>query len=270
MDEQVAKEYEEYKKQGRIFDDSIKDRIKKIKFPRPDKSVMEQFLALEDLTDTVCTILDVMGFAGAVPAWYLSPIIPGRKIAGPAITMRYVPARKMVKQAILDGDRPIISRAVTYLAEPGDVLVIDSGGNLNIGGPGHMSSSVGQSYGIVGTICNGAMRDIGGIRGIDYPVWCQGISPLAPIFRAELIEVNGPVSLLDVQVQPGDIMLADDTGVVVVPSDAIELVLEKVTAIVANEAKQRDLIKKNASADEHRKLYKAGRDFREKGGGILK
>ncbi|MFC1987444.1 RraA family protein [Chloroflexota bacterium] len=262
MDEQVAKEYEELKKQGRIWDERderYKERTRKIKFPRPDRSIIQQFLDLEDITDTVSNILDTLGVVSMVPASYLSPSMPNRRIVGPAITMRCIPEAKTVTQIILEKRPPWIARPICYLAEPGDVLVIDQGGRLDMGGYGDMACATAKSCGIVGTINHGAMRDIAGIRKLDYPVWCRGITPTSAGFRVEVAELNGSISLGTVPVRPGDIIMADDSGVCVVPIDAIEFVLEKLKAIAADEARQRDLINKNLSPAELQERYKDGR-----------
>ncbi len=94
MDEKLQKEYDEYQKQGRIWGGIDKERIRKIKYPRVDKSIIDQFLKLDDLTSTISDILDSMGICGAIPASFMSPILPDRKMVGPAITLRSVPGEK--------------------------------------------------------------------------------------------------------------------------------------------------------------------------------
>src|SRR5438128_182703 len=100
MSDQLAREYEEYKAQGRIWGGVPQERIKKIKYPRIDKKIVDAFMALEDLTGTISDVLDSMGIRGTVPASYLAPIMPGSKIAGTAITLRSIPERKTVTQGL--------------------------------------------------------------------------------------------------------------------------------------------------------------------------
>ncbi len=257
MDEKLQKEYDEYQKQGRIWGGIDKERIRKIKYPRVDKSIIDQFLKLDDLTSTISDILDSMGLCGAIPASFMAPILPDRKMVGPAITLRSIPERKTTTQGYNDKDFiRMATRDVYYLAEPGDVFVPDFGGNLEVSNLGGQSCTVAKSCGVIGAVCNGAVRDIPAIKALDYPVWCRGRTPITGKFRIEAIEINGPVTLWEVQVLPGDLIVADDSGVCVVPYDKVETVLEKVKSILAEEAHMRDMINKKASIEELKPFYR--------------
>ncbi len=96
MNDQVLKDYEEYKAQGRIWGGVPPERIAKIKFPRIDKKIIDGFLELEDLTGSISDVLDGLGIRGAIAASHLAPLLPGSKIAGTAITLRSVFERKTV------------------------------------------------------------------------------------------------------------------------------------------------------------------------------
>jgi 4-hydroxy-4-methyl-2-oxoglutarate aldolase len=104
MTERLIKEYEEYKAQGRIWAGVPQESIKKIKYSRIDAKIIQEFLALEDLTGCVSDVLDSLGINGTVPSSYLPPIIPGSKLAGTAITLRSIPERKTVTQGLNDDD----------------------------------------------------------------------------------------------------------------------------------------------------------------------
>ena len=87
MDPKVEAEYEEYKAAGRIWGVIDKENIKKIKFPRVPKEIVDGFKALEDdLTGTVSDILDALGYNKVIPANVLPPIEPGHLIVGTAVT----------------------------------------------------------------------------------------------------------------------------------------------------------------------------------------
>ncbi len=257
MDEKVAKEYAEYEQQGRIWGGIDKERIRKIEYERVSQAVIQQFLELDDLTSTISDILDSLGLNGAIAASYLKPVIPGKKIVGTAITLRSIPERKTATQGYMDKDFiRMATRDVYYLAEPGDIIVADYGGNLDVSNMGGQSCTVARSCGLVGAVVNGAVRDIPAIKAMDYPVWSIGQTPKTGKFRIEAIEVNGPVTLHDVQVLPGDLIVADDSGVCVVPYDKIEIVLEKTKSILAEEAKMRDVIHSKAPISELKPLYR--------------
>ena len=142
MDPKVEAEYEEYKAAGRIWGVIDKENIKKIKFPRVPKEIVDGFKALEDdLTGTVSDILDALGYNKVIPANVLPPIEPGHLIVGTAVTLRSIPIEKTTTQGLRDHDFiKMASREVNYLAEPGDVLVGDAGGMTE------MSSMGGQSF----------------------------------------------------------------------------------------------------------------------------
>ena len=142
MDPKVEAEYEEYKAAGRIWGVIDKENIKKIKFPRVPKEIVDGFKALEDdLTGTVSDILDALGYNKVIPGSYLKPIEPGHMIVGTAVTLRSIPIEKTTTQGLNDHDFiKMASREVNYLAEPGDVLVGDAGGMTD------MSSMGGQSF----------------------------------------------------------------------------------------------------------------------------
>jgi regulator of RNase E activity RraA len=72
----------------------------------------------------------------------------------------------------------------------------------------------------------GGVRDIGHSRAIDYPVWSSDITPVTGKWRIETVEINGPVEIGSVRVSPGDLVVADDTGVCFIPRDAVLEVLE--------------------------------------------
>jgi regulator of RNase E activity RraA len=257
MNEQLEKEYEEYEKKGRIWGNVPKEKIKKIKFPRIGRNIITQFLEMDDLTSTVSDVLDSLGINGAIPASYLSPIMPEQKMVGTAVTMRSIPERKTPTQGYIDKDFiRMATRDLYHLAEPGDVAVADYGGNLDVSNMGGQSCTVAKSCGLVGAVVYGAIRDVATIRELKYPVWCRGITPITGKFRIEAIEINAPVTLHNVTVVPGDLIIADDSGVCVVPADKVEFVLEKVKSILGEEAQMRELINKKAPISELKPLYR--------------
>lgn len=257
MSEQLAKEYEEYKAQGRIWGGVPQDSIKKIRYPRLDPKIVQEFLALEDLTSCISDVLDSLGINGAVPSSYLPPICPGLKMAGTAITLRSIPERKTVTQGLNDKDYiRMATRDTHYLAERGDVLVADFGGNMDVSNMGGQSVCVAKSRGVAGAVINGAIRDVSSFRSANFPAWSRGATPITGKCRMQAVEINSPVTLHDVVVEPGDLIAADDSGVCVIPADKVNYVLEKCKAINKEEAVMRELIINNTPIKDLKPLYR--------------
>ncbi|MBN1333012.1 MAG: RraA family protein [Synergistales bacterium] len=257
LDPNVAKDYDEYQKAGRIWGLVPRERIKTIKFPRVPKEISDQFLEIEDLTSTVSDVLDSLGICGAVAASHLPPVIPGKRIAGTAVTLRSIPERKTPTQGYVDKEFIRMStREVYYLSEPGDVLVADFGGDRDVSNMGGQSCTVAKSMNFCGAVVNGAVRDVPTIRKMDYPVWSCGITPITGKFRMEAIEINGPVSVHNIVVYPGDFIVADDSGICVIPFDKVEYVLKEIQKIDAEEENMRELIEEKRPISELRPLYR--------------
>jgi 4-hydroxy-4-methyl-2-oxoglutarate aldolase len=255
--EQVLKDYEDYRALGRIWGQVPVERITKIKFPRPEKSVIDRYLALPDLTTTVSDLLDSYGICGAVAASYLSPIQSGQKMVGTAVTLRSMPERKTPTQGYVDKESIKMStREIYYMSEPGDVLVADFGGNRDVSNMGGQSALVGKTAGFVGAVVNGAVRDVPAIRSIGFPVWSAGVTPITGKFRMEAMEINGPVRLHDIVVYPGDWIAADDSGICVVPSEHIIRLIDEAESVGSAEDKMRDLITSKAPLSELKPLFR--------------
>ena len=257
MSNEVIKDYEEYKAQGRIWGGVPPESIKQIKLPRIAKKVIDEFLALEDLTGSISDVLDTLGINGAIPASHLMPLLPTSKIAGTAITLRSIPERKTVTKGLMDKDYiRMATRDTHYLAEPGDILVADFGGNLEVSNMGGQSVAVAQSRGVVGAIVNGAVRDVPSFRKRNFPAWCRGTTPITGKCRMQAVEINGPVTVFDTLVEPGDLIVADDSGVCVIPANKVDYVLEKCKSIIKEEETMRELIDKEVPISELIPLYR--------------
>lgn len=234
-----------------------KERIAKIRIERPSKKTIDEFLRLEDLTPTVSDVLDMLGMPGTVPASVLRPLLEGRKMVGPAITLRNIPDRTTPHRGFSTGDFPRMGaeRECYNIGEPGDVVVIDGGGRTDRSNMGGLSATIAKTKGIAGNVIDGGARDGDTIRKIGYPVWARSETPISSKFRHEAIEINGPVTCAGIQVRPGDLVLADDSGVVFIPPELVGEVLEKAKDLVVIEERMRAAILKRASSQEIMKLY---------------
>ena len=195
-----------------------------MELPRLPREVLEGFRALEDLTGTTSDALDECGLAGVA---LLRPTDPRARMVGQAVT---VENRKLAR---LSKTSKLGEIEAHNLAEPGDVLVIQ--GVAGISSMGGISASVGKRQGEAGAVVDGAVRDIDHSRGIGYPVWSSGVSPLTGKWRIETVAVNKPVSIAGIEVRPGDLVIADECGVCFVPFARAAEVLARAQRISARE-----------------------------------
>jgi 4-hydroxy-4-methyl-2-oxoglutarate aldolase len=144
-----------------------------------------------------------------VPA--IQCLVEGVRICGPALT------------ASLPGDDgAALSRAVSR-AQPGDVLVVDRQGDDRHACWGAVMTAAAQAAGIVGVVIDGFVTDVGAIRAAGLPVWCRGRSPLTTKIR-DGGTVGGAIRCGGAAVRPGDLVLADENGVLVLgPRGAAEV-----------------------------------------------
>ncbi len=200
------------------------DRIRMTSTPKPPAGAVERFIALGECTSLVSDVMDELGIPeGAIGASTLKPTLPGKLVVGPALTVRNIPQRSDPLNVKQHTNRMAEFEAHN-LAEDGDVLVVSGvPGMSNMGG---ISSFTGQSHGERGAIVMGGVRDVRHSRSIGYPVWASEITPVTGKWRLETVEINGEIQIGDVRVNPGDLVVADDTGVVFVPRDRIMAVLE--------------------------------------------
>jgi 4-hydroxy-4-methyl-2-oxoglutarate aldolase len=201
------------------------ERIRMMAVPRPPDGVVERFMALGDPSGVVSDAMDELGIPpGVIGASILRPTMPGTTIVGPATTVRNI----LQRVNPLDGAKSHANKMAEFeahnLATPGDVLVIQ--GVAHISNMGGISAQTGKRQGERGAIVMGGVRDIAHSRAVGYPVWSTDITPATGKWRIETVEINGDVQLADVRVSPGDLVVADDTGVCFIPREHILAVLE--------------------------------------------
>ncbi len=231
------------------------ERIRTWEIARPPQALLQELLHYDGLTPTLADILDSMGIVGAVPGSQLRPVIAGRKIAGPVITLRYVPETMTPGQSVLEKAKAKLADRDAYaLTEPGDVVVIDGGGRADISAMGGLSTLVAKKYGLAGNIVDCGVRDISDMRALDYPVWSRGITPITGKFRFEALEINGPVVCCGISVSPGDLVVADDTGVVFIPQRFISEVLRRAIEASQKEERLTGAIQAGSSMEEIKKI----------------
>jgi regulator of RNase E activity RraA len=201
-----------------------RERIRMMETPRPPPGIIEGFHALGDATGVVSDVMDELGITGIVGASVLRPTIAGSRVVGPALTVRNIVQREHVYETARGHVNKMAEFEAHNLARPGDVIVID--GVPGISNMGGISAQTGKRQGEAGGIVFGGVRDIGHSRRIGYPVWATEITPVTGKWRIETIEINGEIQVAGIRVNPGDIVLADDTGVCFIPRARAAAVLD--------------------------------------------
>lgn len=147
---------------------------------------------------------------------------PGR-VAGPAITVRANP-----------GDEILALKAIE-IAQPGDVIVVVGADHPLQSFWGGIMSTMAKVRGVAALVTDGKIRDVAQCREAQFPIWAVGVTPAAPSMDVPPGELNLPVSMGGVTINPGDLVVADEDGVVVVPQGMISAVAEAVKARIAKE-----------------------------------
>ncbi|WP_295464178.1 RraA family protein [uncultured Pseudomonas sp.] len=146
-------------------------------------------------------------------------------LAGPALTVKARPGDNLMLHYALD------------IAEPGDVVVVDAGGDLTNALIGEMMVAYAVKRGVAGIVINGAIRDAANIGAGDFPLFAAGISHRGP-YKDGPGEINVPIAIDGMVIEPGDLIIGDDDGLLCVPYDQVAEVYDRATAKHAAEEKQ--------------------------------
>ena len=182
----------------------------------------------------VANISDSMSrmFAGGP---LLRPMHSGGHLAGPAFTVRTRP-----------GDNLMIHKAFD-IAESGDVVVVDAGGDLTNSLVGEIMLSHAKKRGLAGVVINGAVRDYGWIKTHDYPVFAAGVTHRGP-YKDGPGEINVKLAMGGMVIEPGDLIVGDDDGFLCLPYDDAEAILA--AAWKKNEAEEKTMAEIQAGKND--------------------
>lgn len=193
--------------------------------------------AIEQLKQLgAATVYEAQGAFGALDHG-IKPVDPTCRLAGPAFTVDMRPADNlMLHYALLK-------------AQPGDVLVVDAKAFMEAGPWGDVLTAQAMKLGLAGLVINGSVRDGNAIVESGFPVFCRGLS-IKGTGKHQPGRVNVPVNIGDTVIYPGDIVVGDRDGVVVVPKDSVEAVIKNSVAREEKEAAMREAIMGGATTAE--------------------
>ena len=154
----------------------------------------------------------------------LRPLHREGKLVGPALTVKTRP-----------GDNLFIHKALD-LAEPGDVIVVDGGGDLTNALIGEIMISYARTRGIAGFVMNGAVRDLDMIAAGDFPVFAAGVTHRGP-YKDGPGEINGAIAIDGMVIEPGDLVIGDADGLLCVPYAEVDAIAAAAEAKGAAEQK---------------------------------
>ena len=161
----------------------------------------------------------------------LKPGLP--RMVGPAFTLRLIPARPDLDSFASVSREDALHRLALEQCPPGSVLVIDARGDLSAACAGDAYSNRLKMRGCAGLVTDGGLRDVGAIAELDFAVYLR--APVAPptFIAHHPVEINGPIGCGGVPVFPGDVLVGDSDGVVVIPREIVDEVVEEAREIVA-------------------------------------
>jgi len=174
-------------------------------------------------TATLCTQLFKRGFRNVYIQGIRRITTPsGGNLVGPAFTMRSIPAREDLDQLSAFDDPNHPQRKAIESVPPGHVLVLDCRGETRVASGGQILTTRLKVRGAAGLVSDGSIRDSGAIARMDFHVYCAGGSAPLNLLLHHAVEQNVPVGCGGVAVYPGDVIVGDDEGVVVIPAHLAE------------------------------------------------
>lgn len=193
----------------------------------------------------------------------VAPLRPDLRLVGVAFTVRYVPAREDLETFSVYDNETNIQRIAVESVEPGQVLVIDARGETGAASLGHILATRLRVRGAAGLVTDGALRDSHLFTGLDLPVYAAARHAATSSIKHHPADLNVPVACAGVLVMPGDVLVGDAGGVIVVPRHMAEEVA--IDALEQEQYEEFVLSEVNAGASI-RDLYPATADSRRRYG----
>jgi len=207
------------------------DNTRDLRHPRPDPRLVDELRSISGLSSSVSDVLDRLGYHLSVPASSLGPAgqaAHAQVVVGRVLTIRYLPLRATPEPE--DEHGRLAHGTVFDMAGPGDVLVISAPADLAVSVLGGNALQAAKAAGLAGVIVDGYVRDIDELNTVGLPVWASAVTPVSGRGRLEAVEINGPIQVGQVHVEPGDVAVADLSGISFIPADAFREVARRLLA----------------------------------------
>lgn len=207
----------------------------------PPLDVLQGFRDLLEVYSPSCVVADAQERAGVMRS-YMRPLSTQTRFVGPALTVRLEPGNQV---DCLDA---------LSVAQEGDVIVVDAAGETETSIWGGLMSGLCKMKGVVGAVVDGAIRDTDETRDLGFFIFSKAVVPRSTHSpysgRMEPIEINVPIQCAGVVVRPGDLVLGDEIGVVVIPLENAAEVLQKAREQADKEEKTRAKIREGKTVEQ--------------------
>lgn len=157
----------------------------------------------------------------------VAPLRPNVQMVGYAFTLRYIPAREDLDMQVDYDNLKNVQRLAVEAVGPDDILVIDARGEVSAASLGHILATRIMRRGAAGLVTDGALRDYHRIQALDFPTYAGGVHATTSSVLHNPVDMNVPVGCGGVMVRPGDVLVGDAEGVVVIPVHVAEQVALK-------------------------------------------
>ncbi|QYZ79990.1 bifunctional hexulose-6-phosphate synthase/ribonuclease regulator [Methanofollis formosanus] len=208
---------------------------------QPEKKSLDEEIRALLMTVSAPNVTDAMHRKGAMNG--LVPLTGGVKAVGPAVTVQ-----------TFGGDWAKPVEAID-LCRPGDVLVINNDGRTEIAPWGELATHSAKNQGISGVVIDGAVRDVDDIRAMQYPLFARACVPNAGEAKG-FGEINAEIACCGQQVRPGDWIIADESGVVVIPKERTYEIARRALEVKKMEDRVREEIERGSTLAQVQELYK--------------
>lgn len=188
---------------------------------RLSPSLIAGLREIPSISSEVADLLNQWGWATVGRDSSIAHRVGPKPMVGQAVTLSYLPERELAAAGPIGH---LAHHTAASVGHPGDVLVISTHGVLDasvLGGQGAMALA---ARGLVGAVVDGAMRDLDEVRAAGISAWARSVIPQSGVGRLEAVGIDGPVLCAGVQVHPGDLVVADESGVVFIPEELVDRV----------------------------------------------